>query len=166
MFAPRSFCRVRSGHFWLSGCAGDEGGHDVGGVSVERHAGPVVAHGGARVGVTGGFLDIAQWDTGVEGGGNERVPQRVWTDALVNPCSSGDPPYDPGGAVPVESSAGAVTEDRSYGSFTHSEIDRARSSWCKRDGHGLAALAVDDESPVTALEAELFDVRSDRLRHA
>jgi hypothetical protein len=35
----------------LSGCAGEEGGHDVGGVPVERHPGPVVAHGGARVGV-------------------------------------------------------------------------------------------------------------------
>ena len=56
----------------LSGCAGDEGGHDVSGVPIKRHPGPVVAHGGARVGVGGGFLDIAKRDPGVEGGGDER----------------------------------------------------------------------------------------------
>ena len=44
----------------LSGGAGDEGGDDVGGVAVERDAGAVVAHGGAGVGVAGGFLDVAQ----------------------------------------------------------------------------------------------------------
>jgi hypothetical protein len=43
----------------LSGGAGEEGGDDVGGVSVEADAGSVVAHGGAWVGVTGGFLDVA-----------------------------------------------------------------------------------------------------------
>lgn len=162
--APRSFCRVRSGHFWLSGCAGDEGGHDVGGVPVERHAGAVVAHGGARVGVTCGFLDVAEWDACVEGGGDERVTERVWTDALVDPGPAGDASHDSGGAVSVESCAGAVAEDRSFGSFADGEIDSAGGSWCEWDGHGLAAFAVDDEGAVSSFESELFDVRSDRFR--
>ena len=59
-----------------AGGAGDEGGDDVGGVSVERDAGPVVSHvvRGLR---GGGFLDVAQWHPGVEGGGDEPVAQRV-----------------------------------------------------------------------------------------
>jgi len=36
--------------------AGDESGHDVGGVPVEGSASAVVAHGGGRLGVRGGFL--------------------------------------------------------------------------------------------------------------
>ncbi len=43
----------------LAGGAGDERGDDVGGVAVEADSGAVVAHGGARVGVAGCFLDVA-----------------------------------------------------------------------------------------------------------
>ena len=46
----------------LSGCSGDEGCDDVGGVSVEGDAGAVVAHGGAGVGVARCFLHVAQGD--------------------------------------------------------------------------------------------------------
>ncbi len=42
-----------------AGCAGDVGGHDVGGVPVQGDSGPVVAHGGARVGVGGRLLHVA-----------------------------------------------------------------------------------------------------------
>lgn len=61
----------------LAGGSGDEGGHDVGGVPVEAAPGPVVTHRGSRVGVTGCFLNIPQRHTGVEGGGDERVPETV-----------------------------------------------------------------------------------------
>jgi hypothetical protein len=61
-----------------AGGAGEEGCDDVGGVPVEGLAGPVVAHGRARVGVGGGFLDVPEWDAGVEGGGDEAVAQAVW----------------------------------------------------------------------------------------
>jgi len=44
----------------LPGGSGDVGGDDVGGVPVEGGAGAVVAHGGPRVGVRGGFLHVAQ----------------------------------------------------------------------------------------------------------
>ena len=65
---------------WSAGGAGDEGGDDVGGVAVEGDAGSVVAHGGARVGVAGGFLHVAERDAGVERGGDERVAERVGSD--------------------------------------------------------------------------------------
>jgi hypothetical protein len=42
----------------LSCCSGDERCDDVRGVPVEAGAGPVISHGGARVGVRGSFLYI------------------------------------------------------------------------------------------------------------
>jgi hypothetical protein len=55
-------------------------------VPVERDAGPVVTHRGPRIGVAGGFLDIAEGDAGIKGGGDERMTQRVWSDPLVDPA--------------------------------------------------------------------------------
>jgi hypothetical protein len=83
-------------------CAGDERGHDVGGVPVERDSGPVVAHGGAGVGVTGGFLDVAQGNASVQCRGDERVTEGVWSDALGYPGPSGDAAHDPPGGVSVD----------------------------------------------------------------
>jgi hypothetical protein len=84
-------------------------------VPVEAGAGPVVAHGGARVGVRGGFLDVAEGYPGVEGGGDERVPQRVRADLLGDPGAAGDPADYPGGAVPVEPLAVGGEEQRPAG---------------------------------------------------
>jgi hypothetical protein len=70
-------------------------------VAVQAGAGAVVAHGGARVGVGGGFLDVPQGDSGVEGGGDECVAQGVRADLLGDPGAAGDAADDPGGAVPV-----------------------------------------------------------------
>ena len=61
----------------LSSCSGDVGGHYVSGMPVEAGARPVVAHGGARIGVRGGFLHVAERDSRVECGGDECVPQGV-----------------------------------------------------------------------------------------
>jgi nucleoside 2-deoxyribosyltransferase len=43
----------------VSGAGGHIGGEDVVGVPVEGLAGSVIAHGGARIGVPGGYLDVA-----------------------------------------------------------------------------------------------------------
>jgi hypothetical protein len=56
-----------------AGGAGDEGSDDVGRVPVEGLAAPVVAHGRARVGVTGRFLHVTQRHSGVERGGFQRL---------------------------------------------------------------------------------------------
>ena len=69
----------------LSDAAGDEGGDDVGGVSVEADTGAVVPHRRSPVGMAGGFLDVAPCDAGIERGGNERAaawgPTRLFNPA-------------------------------------------------------------------------------------
>jgi beta-N-acetylhexosaminidase len=51
-------------------------------------------------GVRGSLLDIAQRHTSIEGGGYERVSQRVRPDLLGDPGAASHPPHDPAGAVP------------------------------------------------------------------
>ena len=58
----------------LPGNSGDVGGDDVGGMPVERGAGPVIAHRGARMSVRSGFLHVLERGPGVQGSGDERVP--------------------------------------------------------------------------------------------
>jgi hypothetical protein len=74
----------------LSRCPAMLGGDVVGRMAVQAGPCPVVAHGRARVGVRGGLLDVAQRDPGVEGGGDERVSQRVRADVLGDPGAAGD----------------------------------------------------------------------------
>ena len=87
----------------------------------------------------------------------------VWSDSLVDPGSTRDASHDPRRAVPIETSTSAVTEDRTFASFPDGEIDRPGGAWGERDGHGLAAFAVDHQGAVTAFEAQLVDVRADRF---
>ena len=61
----------------LPGGPGNVGGDDVCGVPVQGGSGPVVAHGGARVGVRGGFLHVAQRDAGIQRRGDKCVPERT-----------------------------------------------------------------------------------------
>src|SRR6516164_10920628 len=73
---PASAWPLRSGQaeflrvVGLPGRASEVSGDDVSGVPVEAAAGPVIAHRGARIGVRGGFLDVTQRNSGVEGGGD------------------------------------------------------------------------------------------------
>jgi len=46
----------------------------MGGVPVQAAAGTVIPHGGSRISMRRGFLDVAQRDPSVERGGNERMP--------------------------------------------------------------------------------------------
>ena len=96
--------------------AGEECCDDVGGVAVEGDSGSVVAHGGAGVGVAGGFLDIAERDAGVEGSGDERVAEGVGSDALGDPGPSGDAAHDPTGRVTVDPPVVGSDEDRPFSS--------------------------------------------------
>ena len=88
----------------------------------------------------------------------------VWPDSVVDSGSAGDGSHDSGCAVPVESSAGAVSEDRAVAAFADGEIDGACGAWGERDGHGLAAFAMDHQGAVAAFEAELVDIRADCFR--
>ena len=100
---------------WLSGCSGDERGDDVGGMPVKASACPVIAHRGARISVGCGLLHIPQRDPGVQGSGDERVPQRMGTDVLGDPGAAGNTPDDPGGAVPVQPPPVTGGEQRPFG---------------------------------------------------
>jgi hypothetical protein len=54
-----------------SGAGGHVGGQDVVRVAVEVLTGPVVAQGGAWVGVAGGDLDVSQVHARIQHGGDE-----------------------------------------------------------------------------------------------
>jgi len=95
----------------LISSAAESAGQCVGGVPVEVVPGAVVAAGGARVGVAGEVLHIAERDTGVQGCCDRRVPQAVWAELVRggDAGGAGEPPNEPpdGGfaeasAVPVE----------------------------------------------------------------
>lgn len=55
---------------------------------LEGVAGPVVATGGAGVGVAGGVLDVLEGDPGLAGQGDEGVAQRVGVSPGGRPAAS------------------------------------------------------------------------------
>jgi hypothetical protein len=73
-------------------------------------------------------LDIAQRNPGVEGGGDERVPQSVRPDQLGDPAPAGDSADDPGGAVPVQPLPVRAAEDRSFHALADGQVDRPRGA--------------------------------------
>ena len=121
----RSGCRQPDRLPELSRGSGDICGDDVGGVAVQAGAGPVVAHGGARVGVRCRFLHVAERDAGIECGGDERVAQGVRADLLGDPGAAGDPADDAGGAVPVQPLAVRGEEQRARGALADGQVEGA-----------------------------------------
>jgi hypothetical protein len=132
---------------------------------VQAGAGAVVAHGGARVGVGGGFLHVAERYPCVEGGGDERVPQGVRAYLLGDSRAAGDPADDAGGAVPVQPLPVGGEEQRARGPLADGQVDGPGGTWGERDGDDLPALAGDDQGPVTAFLAQVLDVRAGGLGH-
>ena len=115
------------------------------------------------VGVAGGFLDVAQRDAGVEGGGDERMAERVGPDRLVDAGSAGEAAHDPPGGVAVEPIA---VWPRKIGPSTRSPMARSIAR-AVRGASGmvddLAALAQHGEGAMTALDAERLDVGAERF---
>jgi hypothetical protein len=54
-------------------------------------------------------------------------------------------------------------EHRAPGAFADRDVDRADGTGRERDGHDFAALAGDDQRPVTPLQPQLLDIRPSRL---
>jgi hypothetical protein len=50
----------------------------------------VVAHGGARIGLRGGLLDVAERDAGIERGGGGGTPEGVTAELPVDSGPCGD----------------------------------------------------------------------------
>ena len=86
------------------------------------------------------------------------MPERVGRDGLPDPGLARHAADDPPGAVPVQPPPVPGQEHRSFGSLSDRQVDGPGSPRCQRDGHHLAALASDRESPVAALEAQVLDV--------
>jgi hypothetical protein len=57
-----------------------------------------------------------------------------------------------------------VLKERSFVSFTHAQVDGSRSTGCEGDGDDPAALAGNDQSPMSSLHTKVFDVSVERLR--
>jgi hypothetical protein len=89
--------------------------------------------------VGGGLLDVAQRHAGVQGGGDERVPERVRSDGLGDPSAARDFADDPPGAVPVQPSPVRSAEDRAVAAFAGGQVDRPGYARGERDGDDLAA---------------------------
>jgi hypothetical protein len=62
--------------------------------------------------VAGSLLDVSEGDAGVEGGGDERVANRVGPDRLVDARFAGEAPHDAPGGVPFQALAVLPEQDR------------------------------------------------------
>jgi len=69
-----------------------------------------------------------------------------------------DPAGNPGGAVPVQPLSVWGEEYWPFHAFSDGQVDRSRGAWRERDGDHLAALTGDHQGPVSALDAEGFNV--------
>lgn len=121
----------------------------------------VQAHGGARVGVSGGDLGVAQVYAGVEHGGDERVAKHVRVHARDLHAGGGLQVSEPaGGGVAVHAGAAAVLQDRPAGTVADGALDRARDGRWHRHEHDLVAFADDPQHPVAVFFAEVGDVQA------
>ena len=110
----------------------------------------------------GGLLHVPQRHSGVQRGGDERVPKRVGRDGLGDPGPAGGLADDPPGAVPVQSSVRGQ-ERWPFCALADGQVDRPGGARRQRDSDHLAALAGDRHCPVPALQAQLLDVRAGGL---
>jgi hypothetical protein len=108
-------------------------------------------------------LHVPQWHSGIQGGGDEGVSQRVRRDGLADPGAAGSAADDPPGAVPVQPPLVRGQEHRTFDPLADGQVDRAGGPRCQRDGDGLAALAGDGQRPVPALQAQVLDVSAGGL---
>jgi hypothetical protein len=85
-------------------------------------------------------LDVAERDAGVEGGSDERVPERVRTDGLGDPGPFRDSAEGAAGAVPIEPLPAGAQQDRPVKAFADGQVEAPGGPWCERDGDDLPAL--------------------------
>ena len=135
-------------------------------MTVEVLAGSVIAHRGARVGVAGGDLHVAQVYASVEHGCNERVPEHMGMKP-ADPDSGclAEPPEPPGGGVAVHPRAVAVKQDRPGITVIRGAVDGPADRRGQRDQDDLAALPADSQDPVPVFLAQIADVRASGLEY-
>ena len=133
-------------------------------MAVQVLASPVVAHRGARVGVAGGDLDVAQVDASVKYGRDECVAQhvRMCPDDL-DAGRLGEAVQAAGGRVPVHPGAAAVDQDRPARPRADCPVDRPADRWRQRHQDDLGTFAAHAQHPVAVLLAEVGDVGTGRF---
>jgi hypothetical protein len=139
-----------------------EGDHDVRRMPVEALAAVVVDGRRPGIGMSGGDLHFAQWDSCLESAHDEGRPQHVGV-YVAKPGSLGGRTDPPVGGTPVEPTAVVAEQDRPSGTFPDCQVDRSGRSGHQGDDRRLVALADDAECPVTPLEPEILDVGRARL---
>jgi len=134
-------------------------------VAVEVLAAVVVDRGGSGVGVEGGELHVAERDTGVGGGHDERRSEHVGVDA-AEPGAAADRVDPRVGGAAVEALAVTASLDRPVEVFADVEVDGAGRSRDERDRRRLVALADDPQGSVASFEPEVLDVGGAGFAHA
>ena len=137
--------------------APDIGGDDIGSVSVQRGAGAVVAHGRVRIGVRGGFLDIAERHPASRAAVMNACRRVCGPTGLVIPARRARR-RTTRAAPPVQPLSVGTEEDRALHPLADGQVDGPRRPWRERDGDYLAAFASDHQGPVAAHDAQVLDV--------
>jgi hypothetical protein len=109
---------------WEELAASDEGDHDVGGVTIEVLASPVVHGGRSGVGVAGGHLDFSEWDAGVEGGHDERRSQHVGM-YQTELCPLADRSHPAVRGAPIQALPVLAHQDGTVSAFPDGKVDGA-----------------------------------------
>ena len=136
-------------------------------VAVEVVAGPVVAHGGAGVGVTGSNLDVAQISASVETGRDVGVTEHMRIcPGDPDGDGFGEPVQAAGGRVPVHPGTAGIQQDRPADPGGHRPVDGPADRGRQRDQHHLGALTAHAQDPVPVLLAEVGDVRTGGLENS
>ena len=108
-------------------------------------------------------MDVAEWDAGVEGGGDERVSKAVRRDALVDPGALHESLDHPVRAVAVHPSTFDAEKDRPHRAFADVQIQCPPGAGCDRDGDVLAALSHDRQRAMSTLDRQVADVGVQRF---
>ena len=103
------------------------------------------------------------WNSGVEHGGDEGVPEAVRRDALGDPGAFRESFHGPVCGVSVHTLPVHAEEDGPAGAFADAQVQRSAGAWGERDDDVLAAFAHDRQRPVSAVPFHRFNVGAERL---
>ena len=131
-------------------------------MAVQVLTGSVVTHRGARIGVPGGDLHIAQVHASVEHGRDKRMAEHV----RMCPCDLdaggfGEVPQAAGGRVPVHPGTTVVEQDRASHTGSGRPVDGPADRGRKRDQHDLGPFTAYPQDPVTVFLADVADFGAD-----
>jgi hypothetical protein len=113
--------------------------------------------------VTGGFLNISQWHTGIECGRDKCVAKRVRSNSFRDAGTTGDATHNARRSVTVEPLPIRSNEERGFAALADREVEGACGAQCERNRHDFATLSQNRECAVAALEPEGFDIGAEGL---